>query len=247
VEAHLKKRLDELLVERGIAGTRRQALAILLSGVVLVDGQKEEKGGSQVEETAEIRLTSSPSKYVSRGGFKLEGALKALELRVTGFVCLDLGASTGGFTDCLLQAGAQKVFAFDVGTGLLNWRIQQDPRVIVRDRYNVRHLTPAEVGQPVDLIVGDLSFISVKQILQPLRAFEDSSLLLLIKPQFEAERDEVEKGGLISDSAKQLEILERVKNSVKKEGYEILGELPSPILGRKGNQEFFLYLKHAKV
>ena len=243
----MKKRLDDLLVERGISGSRKEALALLLSGVVLVDGQKEEKAGSRVDERAEIRLTSKPSTYVSRGGLKLEGALKALELEVGGFVCLDLGASTGGFTDCLLQHGAKKVYAFDVGTGQLDWRLQQNPKVIVRDRFNVKNLTPAHVGEPVDLIVADLSFISIRRILQSLKAFVESTLLLLIKPQFEAKREEVEVGGLISDSTKRSEIVGRVKRFAVKEGYEILGEVPSPVLGRKGNQEFFVCLKYAEV
>jgi 23S rRNA (cytidine1920-2'-O)/16S rRNA (cytidine1409-2'-O)-methyltransferase len=243
----VKRRLDDLLVERGFAQTRKEAVAILLSGVVLVDDQKQEKGGTEVESDAEIRLTSCPAKFVSRGGLKLEGALNALGLDLSGYVCLDLGASTGGFTDCLLQAGASKVYAFDVGTGQLDWRLRQDPRVIVRDRFNVRYLTPAAVDEAVDLITGDLSFISVRQILHPLRAFTESSILLLVKPQFEAEREEVEEGGLISDSSKRLEILERVKLFALGEGFAILGEVPSPILGQKGNQEFFLHLKYAEI
>lgn len=236
-----------MLVERGFAETRKEALAILLSGVVLVDGQKQEKGGSQIDSHAEIRLTSVAPQYASRGGFKLEGALRDLELEVQGFVCVDLGASTGGFTDCLLQAGARKIYAFDVGTGQLEWRLQKDPRVVVRDRFNVRYLAPSSVGEPVDLIVGDLSFISVRQILGPLKAFSGASILLLIKPQFEAEREEVEAGGLISDSRMRWKILERVKRSAVSEGYEVLGEVPSQILGQKGNQEFFLYLRYAAV
>jgi len=243
----VKKRLDDLLVERGFARTRKKALAILLSGVVLVDGQKQEKGGTQVESDVEIRLTSRTDKYVSRGGLKLEGALSALELRVTGAVCVDLGASTGGFTDCLLQAGALKVHAFDVGAGQLDWRLQRDPRVIMHDRFNVRYLTPTIVGEAISLIVGDLSFISVRQILLPLQAFPDASILLLVKPQFEAEREEVEPGGLISNARKRREIVGRVKSFASEKGFSVLGEVPSQVLGRKGNQEFFLYLKYAKV
>lgn len=243
----MKKRLDELLVEGGFAQTRKKALAILLSGAVLVDGQKQEKGGTQVESSAEIRLIGRTDKFASRGGLKLEGALGALELRVAGAVCLDLGASTGGFTDCLLQAGALKVHAFDVGVGQLDWRLQRDPRVIMHDRFNVRYLTPTVVGEAVSLIVGDLSFISIKQILIPLQSFPDAVILLLVKPQFEARREEVEPGGIISDSRKRREIVERVKSFACEQGFSVLGEVPSPVLGRKGNQEFFLYLKYAEV
>jgi 23S rRNA (cytidine1920-2'-O)/16S rRNA (cytidine1409-2'-O)-methyltransferase len=242
----VKRRLDDLLVERGLAADRKEAQAVLLSGVVLVDGQKQEKAGSQVDSQSEIWLTRKPAPYVSRGGLKLEGALEALGLDVSGFVCLDLGASAGGFTDCLLQAGAKRVYAFDVGTGQLDWRLQKDPRVIIRDRFNVRNISAEAVGEAVDLIVGDLSFISVRQILEPLKAFAGASFLLLIKPQFEAKREEVEKGGLISDQNKRLEILSRIKSCVVQEGYRILGEVTSPVRGQKGNQEHFLYLEYAK-
>jgi len=243
----VKSRLDDLLVERGFAATRKEALAVLLSGVVLVNGQKQDKGGDEVDADCEIRLTGLPGKYVSRGGLKLEGALNSLGLNLSGYVCLDLGASTGGFTDCMLQAGASRVYAFDVGKGQLDWRLRQDSRVVVRDRFNVRNLTPAAVGEAVDLIAGDLSFISVRQILPALRAFAGSRILLLIKPQFEAEREEVEKGGLITDVEKRRDILERVRQFSVAEGFSILGEVPSPILGRKGNQEIFLHLEYAEI
>lgn len=243
----MKRRLDDLLVVRGFARTRDEALAILLSGVVIVDGQKQEKAGTRIDSEADIRLTSSSPRYVSRGGLKLEGALQALDLDVSGCVCLDLGASTGGFSDCLLKAGARKVYAFDVGHGQLDWRLQQDARIIVKDRFNVRSLTRAAVDEPVDFITGDLSFISVGQILPALRDFSGATILLLVKPQFEARREEVEKGGLISNDDKRLEILERVKSLALEEGFTVLGEVPSPILGRKGNQEFFLHLKHAEI
>ncbi len=243
----MKRRLDELLVERGFARSRKEALAILLSGVVLVDGQKQEKGGTQVESGATIRLTSYPPKYASRGGLKLEGALKSMGIDVSGYVCLDLGASTGGFTDCLLQAGARKVYAFDVGTGLLDWCLRLDPRVITRDRFNVRYLTPSDVGEKVDLITVDLSFISVRHILPCLKAFRDASFLLLIKPQFEAERAEVEAGGVVSDESKRQEILSRVRSLCQTAGFTVLGEAVSPILGQKGNQEYFLYLTYGET
>jgi len=243
----MKGRLDDLLVERGFAQTRKEALAILLSGVVLVDGQKQEKGGTEFERGVEIRLTSGPAGYASRGGLKLRGALDSLRLDVSGHICVDLGASTGGFTDCLLQAGARKVDACDVGTGQMDWRLRQDPRVVVRDRFNVRYLTPDDVGESVDLITCDLAFISVRQVLPQLRLFVESSILLLVKPQFEAERNEVEKGGLISTVKKRREIFERVKSFAMAEGFVILGEVPSSVQGRKGNQEFFLYLKHGEI
>jgi len=243
----VKRRLDDLLVDRDLAATRKEALALLLSGVVVVDGQRQEKGGTSIDDEAEIRLTSRTPKYVSRGGLKLEGALETFGLDVSDGVCLDLGASTGGFCDCLLQAGARKVYAFDVGQGQLDWRLQQDSRVIVKDRFNVRYLSSAAVDDAVDFITVDLSFISVQRVLPALRDFSNAAILLLVKPQFEAERDEVEKGGLISNADKRLEIVERVKGIAQEQGFTVLGEVPSPIPGRKGNQEFFLYLEYAEI
>jgi radical SAM protein (TIGR01212 family) len=170
-----------------------------MSGVVLVNDQKQDKGGVLVDSGAQLRLSGDSCNYVSRGGLKLEGALETLKLDIIDYVCLDLGASTGGFTDCLLRFGARKVYAFDVGRGQLDWKLRQNPRVVVRDAFNVRYLTPKEIEETVDLIVIDLSFISVKQVLVPLRGFQEATVLALIKPQFEAERYEVEPGQMFSN------------------------------------------------
>jgi 23S rRNA (cytidine1920-2'-O)/16S rRNA (cytidine1409-2'-O)-methyltransferase len=243
----VKKRLDDLLVERGLAKSRKEALAKLMSGVVLVDHQLEEKGGTLVDSESEIRLSGDHSKYVSRGGLKLEGALEALKLDVSECVCLDLGASTGGFTDCLLHYGADRVYAFDVGRGQLDWKLQQNPKVIVRDGFNVRYLSRTVIEEEVDLIVLDLSFISVKQVLLALRAFPEAAILALIKPQFEAERSEVEPGGLVTDTSTHRAIVQRVRDFAVENGFTVLAEVPSPVLGRKGNQEVFLHLLYAAV
>ena len=237
-----KSRIDDLLVERGLTADRRSALGLLMSGSVLVGGQKVEKAGELVTRDAEIRLTDRPQKYVSRGGLKLEAALEYFSLNVKGTVCLDLGASTGGFTDCLLQHGAGRVYAADVGKGLLDWKLQQDPRVVVRDGCNVRYLSPGDLDEPIDLVTGELSFISLRLVLPALRKLGVPLLLLLVKPQFEAERDEVEPGGLIRSEEKRQEIVERVRKSAEALGYSCLGMTPSPITGQKGNREFFLLL-----
>ena len=247
MELLVKKRLDDLLVERGLVKSRKEALARLMSGRVLVDHQRQEKGGTLVDSESEIRLIGDPSKYVSRGGLKLEGALEVLKLDVAGFVCLDLGASTGGFTDCLLQHGADRVYAFDVGRGQLDWKLQQNPQVSVHDSFNVRYLTRAVVEERVDLVVIDLSFISVKQVLLPLKGFPEATILALVKPQFEAERGEVETGGLVTDTDTHQEIVQRVRDFAVENGFEVLAEVPSPILGRRGNQEVFLHLRYAAV
>lgn len=235
-----RKRLDDLLVEKGLAGDRKEAAARILSGVVLVDSQRQEKAGTLVETSSQIRLKGTPNRFVSRGGWKLEGALKAFQLDVSGLVCLDLGASTGGFTDCLLQKGARKVYAFDVGRGQLDWSLQQDPRVAIRDGVNVRYLDRSQVQERVDLITADLSFISLRHVLSALKQFAGARILVLVKPQFEAKREEVSAGGLIPSEEKSLEIVRRVRTFMEEQGFHIAGQAPSPIRGRKGNREYFL-------
>jgi 23S rRNA (cytidine1920-2'-O)/16S rRNA (cytidine1409-2'-O)-methyltransferase len=238
-----KTRLDDLLVEKGLAQDRKEALALTLSGRVLVGEQRLEKPGVLVERDAVVRIKGERRRYVSRGGLKLEAALDSFQLSVRDFVCLDLGASTGGFTDCLLQHGARRVHAFDVGRGQLDWKLAQDTRVIVHDEFNVRRLGPSDVGEPVDLITIDVSFISLRQILPALRAFPSARVIALVKPQFEAAREEVNPGGVIRSAGLQEEILERVKRFASEEGFEVLGETPSPIPGQKGNREFLLLLR----
>lgn len=237
-----KKRIDDLLVEQGLASDRREASALLMSGVVLVNSQKVEKAGAQVDSDSEIRLLGQTNRFVSRGGLKLEAAIRDLSIDISGLICCDLGASTGGFTDCLLQAGAAKVYAFDVGRGLLDWKLQQDPRVIVRDAFNVRNLTPIDIPEEVDLFTADLSFISLRLILPVLRQFEAARFLLLVKPQFEAKPDEVEPGGLILDPKLREEIIGRVEQLATDHGFNLVGQVASSLRGQRGNLEHFLYL-----
>ena len=241
-----KSRIDDLLIERGLTADRRTALSLLMSGSVLVNGQKIDKAGALVLRDSEIRLTDRHQQYVSRGGLKLEAALEHFSVSVKGAVCLDLGASTGGFTDCLLQYGAKRVYSVDVGKGQLDWKLQQNLRVIVRDGCNVRYLSPGDFDEPLDLVTGDLSFISLRLVLPALKQLRVPQLLLLVKPQFEAERDEVEPGGLIRDEEKRLEIVQRVRKSAEELGFICLGMTLSPIPGQKGNREYFLMLSAEK-
>lgn len=235
-------RLDELLLDRGIASDRREAEALILSGAVFLGDRRLDKPGMRVDPQAEIRLEPACRRYVSRGGLKLEGAIEALQVPVEGATCLDLGASTGGFTDCLLQYGARKVYAFDVGKGQLDWKLRHDPRVVVREGVNVRFLKPDVLGEPVNLITVDLSFISLRLVLPALKAFAGARILALVKPQFEAKRHEVGRGGVIESAELQRAILERVKAFARDLGYTLRGEFPSPLPGQKGNQEYFLLL-----
>ncbi len=239
-----KKRLDTLLVDRGIAEDTQQATALILSGVVLVDEQRVDKPGILINTASEIRIKRTDQPYVSRAGFKLEVALRQFAIQVQGKVCVDLGASTGGFTDCLLQQGAEKVYAFDVGRGQLHWDLQQDARVVVRDSINVRRLTQAMVDDPVDLITVDLAFISLRLIFPCLKQFPSAEIIALVKPQFEARREEVPAGGILHDKELQEEIVDRVKGFAASEGFHLIGETASALEGRKGNQEYFLYLKN---
>lgn len=216
---------------------------MILSGVVLVNEQRVDKPGVLIDSACEIRTKRKDQKYVSRAGFKLEAALRQFSIQVQGKVCLDLGASTGGFTHCLLQQGARKVYAFDVGRGQLHWDLQQDVRVVVRDSVNVRHLTRKMVDDPVDLMTVDLAFISLRLIFPRLKQFPSAEIVALVKPQFEARRDEIPAGGIIQDKDLQEDVVGRVKDFALSEGLELLGEMASPLEGRKGNQEYFLYLR----
>lgn len=236
-----KIRLDDLLIRRGLAEDRKHALALVMRGAVRVDGQPSNKAGELIDATADVRLHGLP-RFVSRGGLKLEAALKTFEIDVTDRVCVDLGASTGGFTDCLLQRGARRVYAFDVGRGQLDWSLRRDPRVIVREGINVRHLVPSDVGETVDLIVADLAFISLALILPVLKAFSDAQAVLLVKPQFEARPEEVGRGGIVRSAQKREEIVGRVRGSAERLGFEVRASALSPVRGQKGNREYFLWL-----
>ena len=241
-----KIRLDELLVSERMAADVRTAVALVLSGRVFLGGQRLDKPGTLVAAGERVRLRNEPRRYVSRGGFKLEAALAALRIRVQNRVCLDLGASTGGFTDCLLQRGAREVFALDVGKGQLDWKLRRDPRVVVLEGVNARLLTPGHLPRTPELATADLSFISLRLILPRLELFPGLELLLLVKPQFEAFQGEVEAGGVIRNPEKRREILNRFKKFVSFSRFHLEEEFPSPVHGRKGNRETFFHLsRHA--
>ena len=240
----MKRRIDLLLVERGLAESREKAQALLLAGSVRVEGQRIDKPGHGVAESCTIEIAEQP-RYVGRGGLKMEAALVHWSIDVAGKTCLDVGASTGGFTDCLLQHGAARVHAFDVGTGQLAWKIRNDPRVNVREGLNARYLTIADIDIPVDLIVCDVSFISVTMILPVLPALlrENGGMIILIKPQFEVGREQVGKGGIVRDPALHAEVRERIRHAVEALRFRT-DIIESPILGAEGNREFLLYASH---
>ncbi len=245
----MKKRIDLLLVERGLAESRHKAQAMLIGGQVLVNQQKVEKPGQTVDPAAEIRILSA-DRYVSRAGAKLQAALEYFGISVAGRTCVDLGASTGGFTDCLLQSGAQQIHAFDVGKGQLDWRLRTDSRIVVHDGFNVRHITGEDLPAGVSLVTMDLSFISITKVLVPLRNAlldrgRDSTvdLVLLVKPQFEVGKGLVGKGGIVRNEEDRSRALESVEAFARGAGFEVAGHLESPVPGAKGNVEFLLYLK----
>jgi 23S rRNA (cytidine1920-2'-O)/16S rRNA (cytidine1409-2'-O)-methyltransferase len=237
-------RLDLIVVERGLAESREKARSLILAGQVLVDGQKADKAGHRVAEESRIELLSPP-RFVSRGGLKLEAALDHFDISVTGKVCLDVGASTGGFTHCLIERGAARVYAIDVGTGQLDWRLRNDPRVVVREQFNARYLSANEVPEPVHLTVCDVSFISVTLILPVLPALfaANAEMVILVKPQFELARHQVPRGGIIRDPALHQQACRRVEEAAARLGFRSQ-IFPSPVLGAEGNQEFLLYAKH---
>lgn len=240
----VKKRLDVLLTEQGYADTRSKAQAIIMSGMVYVGGQKADKPGVSYEETAQIEVRGATCPYVSRGGLKLEKALRDFGVKPDGFVCSDSGASTGGFTDCLLQQGASKVFAIDVGYGQLDWKIRSDPRVVVMERTNIRYVTPEDLGEPLDLSVIDVSFISLKIVLPTIKTLlkPTGQVLCLIKPQFEAGKDKVGKKGVVREPQTHKEVLDNFVSLAKELQFRILGLTFSPVKGPEGNIEFLGHL-----
>jgi 23S rRNA (cytidine1920-2'-O)/16S rRNA (cytidine1409-2'-O)-methyltransferase len=238
-----RQRLDLILVERGLVDSREKGQALILAGQVLVDGQKVDKPGHAVAPDSKIELAEQP-RYVGRGGLKLEAALDHFSIQVCGKVCLDIGSSTGGFTDCLLQRGAARVYAIDVGTGQLDWKLRNDSRVIVHEQINARYLSRNEVPEPIDLAVCDVSFISITMILPvlPNLLAKGAGMVILVKPQFELERHQVGKGGIIRDPALHQQACRRVEDAVKQLGFQT-EIIPSPVLGAEGNQEFLLYAR----
>jgi 23S rRNA (cytidine1920-2'-O)/16S rRNA (cytidine1409-2'-O)-methyltransferase len=238
-----KTRLDRLLVERGLVDSREKAQATILAGEVLVNDQKVEKCGTQVPWEATVRLLGEPMKYVSRGGIKLEGALEHFQIKMEGKTCLDIGASTGGFTDCLLQHGAAKVFAVDVGTNQLDWKLRRDSRVLSLETTNARYLTPAMLGRSVNVVTLDVSFISatlILPVLPPLLA-PQVDLLVLVKPQFEVGREQVGKGGIVRDPHLHREAVAKVSRKAAELGFSELAHTESKLPGAGGNREFFLH------
>jgi 23S rRNA (cytidine1920-2'-O)/16S rRNA (cytidine1409-2'-O)-methyltransferase len=236
-----KRRIDQLLVDRALAESRERAQALIIAGYVRVNGRKIDKPGLSVPDDSAVEITER-LRYVSRGGLKLEAAIRDFPVEVTGRVCLDIGASTGGFTDCLLQHGAARVYAFDVGAGQLDWKLRNDDRVVVRENVNARYLTPADLPEPVDLIVCDVSFISVTLILPVLPPLLRSpgALVILIKPQFEVGRSQVGKGGIVRDPALHAQVCQRIEAAASVLGFRT-ALMESPILGAEGNREFLLY------
>ncbi|MBI3600551.1 MAG: TlyA family RNA methyltransferase [Nitrospinae bacterium] len=240
-----RKRLDNLLVERGIVQSRERAKALILSGEVKVDGIPINKAGVLVNEDSEIEFTGKDMPYVSRGGLKLEKAIKEFGGNVKDKVAIDVGASTGGFTDCLLQYGAKKVYAVDVGYGQLAWKLRNDPRVIVIERKNIRYLKPDDIGEPADIATIDVSFISLKLVLPAVKTLlkERGEIIALIKPQFEVGKGEVGKGGIVREKEKHERVISEIKSFAADLGFKVLGLTESPIHGQKGNVEFLIYIK----
>jgi 23S rRNA (cytidine1920-2'-O)/16S rRNA (cytidine1409-2'-O)-methyltransferase len=243
-----RTRLDLLVVERGLAPSRERARALILAGQVAVGGQVVSKAGTAVAADADVALARPDHPYVGRGGVKLAHALDTFHIAVEGREALDIGASTGGFTDVLLRRGAARVVALDVGHGQLDWRIRNDPRVVVIERKNARFLAPEDLPGPVDLVVIDVSFISLAEILPrvPAVARGGADIVALVKPQFEAGREQVGKGGIVRDPDVHARVVERVSEAAARVGLERVAMTPSPIAGAEGNREFLLHLRAAR-
>lgn len=243
-----RERIDKLLLDRGLAESRTRAQAMIMAGVVLVDEQRVEKPSQQFDISSSIRVKGGDdptSRYVGRGGLKLEAALREFQIDVAGFNCLDVGASTGGFTDCLLQHGAARVLALDVGHGQIDWRLRNDPRVEVREGVNARYLRPHDFPHKFDLAVIDVSFISASKVLPAIvpLMLESGSIITLIKPQFEVGRGEVGSGGIVRDAEKRLRVVEEVNGAAMALGLKVVKVIESPIQGAEGNVEFLAFYK----
>ncbi len=245
----MKKRLDVLLVEKGLASSREKAKAIIMSGIVFVDGQREDKAGSTFDETKEIVLKGKTLKYVSRGGLKLEKAMKNFDISLDGKICMDVGASTGGFTDCMLQNGAVKVYSVDVGHGQLDWKLRNDDRVVCMERTNMRYVTEEDIDEPAQFVSIDVSFISLTKILPAVyRVLEDGGqVVALIKPQFEAGREKVGKKGVVRDKKVHEEVIEKICSFAASNGFQLLHLDYSPIKGPEGNIEYLLHMKKTQT
>lgn len=243
----MKKRLDVLLTERGLAPSREKAKALIMAGIVYVNNQKEDKAGTSFPEDAVVEVRGQGLRYVSRGGLKLEKAMKAFPIDLTGRYCMDIGASTGGFTDCMLQNGAAGVYAIDVGYGQLDWKLREDPRVVCMEKTNFRYVTPGDLDpdRMPDFASVDVSFISLSKILPPAHAIlpAGGEMVCLIKPQFEAGREKVGKKGVVRDPQVHVEVIENVLQIAQEAGFEVLGLSWSPIRGPEGNIEYLMYIR----
>lgn len=241
----MKKRLDVLLVEKGLAPSREKAKALIMEGKVFVDQQREDKAGSTFKEEAAIEIHGETLKYVSRGGLKLEKAMKDFPINLEGLVCMDIGASTGGFTDCMLQNGASKVFSVDVGYGQFAWKLRQDPRVVCMEKTNIRYVKPEDIGELLDFASVDVSFISLSKVLPAARDLlkEEGQMVCLIKPQFEAGREKVGKKGVVRDPKVHVEVIENVLTYATSNGFLPIGLSYSPVKGPEGNIEYLVHLK----
>ena len=240
----MKKRLDVLLVEQGLADSREKAKAIIMSGIVYVDNNKEDKAGTTFEETAKVEVRGNTLKYVSRGGLKLEKAMNNFGVTLDGKVCMDVGASTGGFTDCMLQNGAVKVYSVDVGHGQLAWKLRNDERVVCMEKTNIRYVTPEDIDDRVEFASIDVSFISLTKVLPAVKELMtvNGEIVCLIKPQFEAGREKVGKKGVVRELSTHIEVVQMIVDYVRNNGFRTLDLSYSPIKGPEGNIEYLLYM-----
>lgn len=242
-----KERLDKLLVDRGLVASRERARALIMEGKVAVNGMPAAKAGALVPADAAVALRDEDIPYVSRGGLKLEAAVTHFAIPLDNKIAMDVGASTGGFTDCLLQRGVRKVYCVDVGYGQLAWKLRQDPRVVLLERTNIRHLERQNIPDAVDIATVDVSFISLEKVLPRILEFlaPGGEVVALIKPQFEVGKGEVDKGGIVKDEAKRQRAVEQVRAAFESLGLETVGIIPSPILGQKGNREYLIYSRRS--
>lgn len=240
----MKKRLDKLLVQKGLVSTRQRALSLIMEGKVIVNGIVVTKPGTLIKEDSTVEIKEEEIPYVSRGGLKLEAAIKYFKVSVKDKIAMDVGSSTGGFTDCLLKNGAKKVYSIDVGYGQLDWKLRQDSRVILLERTNIRYLEREKIPEEIDIATVDVSFISLLKVIPKVLEFlkTGGEILALIKPQFEVGKKEVGKGGIVKDEKKRIEAVNRIKDGLEALGLKIIGIMESPIPGQKGNIEYFIYV-----
>jgi 23S rRNA (cytidine1920-2'-O)/16S rRNA (cytidine1409-2'-O)-methyltransferase len=244
----MKERLDVLLVNRGLASTRQSAKALIMSGDVFVKGQREDKAGSTFDESALIEVRGNTLKYVSRGGLKLEKAIGVFDINIENMICMDIGASTGGFTDCMLQNGAKKVYAVDVGHGQLAWKLRNDERVVTMEKTNIRYITKEDVADLIEFASVDVSFISLTKVLLPVRELlaDSSEMVCLIKPQFEAGREKVGKKGVVREKETHFEVIDGIIHFALENGFKVLNLDYSPVKGPQGNIEYLLYIEKSE-